>query len=221
MSKINGIRTGCRDVFHSYLVHDARYDGELEIPIIEPEQKLPNRLISFSKALRTDDYDQWVHFYEDDSGFERVWNKPGIYLPILQRFNGVITPDFSLYRDMPLVMQQWNTYRGKALGHWWQSSGMAVLPNVRAGDKRTYGFCCNGVPKGGAICVGSHGCIKIREEREYFKRGLKAIVDTLHPTCIVVYGSAPDDVFEIYRDMGITILQFDSEFSFSRKGVAV
>lgn len=220
MSKINGIRTGCRDVFHSYLVHDARYDGALEIPVIEPEFKRPNRLISFSKALRTGDYDQWVHFYEDDSGFERVWNKPGAYLPILQRFNGIITPDFSLYRDMPLVMQQWNTYRGKALGHWWQSNGLTVLPNVRAGDERTYEFCCNGVSIGGTICVGSHGCIRIHEEREYFKRGLRAIIDTLNPTCIVVYGSAPDDVFKTYRDMGIDILQFDSEFSYSRREVS-
>ena len=124
MSKINSIRSGCRDVFHSYLVSDAIYDGILEIPVIEPTDRLPDRLISFSKAMRTDDYDQWVHFYEDDGGFERVWNRPNYYLPQLKKFSGIITPDFSLYRDMPLVMQQWNTYRGKALGHWWQTQGM-------------------------------------------------------------------------------------------------
>ncbi|MCR5627407.1 MAG: DUF4417 domain-containing protein [Lachnospiraceae bacterium] len=216
MSKINGIRTGCRDVFHSYLVHDARYDGTLEIPVIEPESALPNRLISFSKALKSDDYDQWVHFYEDDGGFERVWNKPGVYLPKLKQFNGVITPDFSLYRDMPLVMQAWNSYRGKALGHWWQSNGMTVLPNVRTGDERTYDFCYNGIIPGSTICVGSHGCMKIREERKYFSKGLKATVSRLHPACIVVYGSAPDDIFSEYINMGIRILQFDSEYSLSR-----
>lgn len=105
MSKINSTRSGCRDVFHSFLVSDATYDGDIEIPILRPTDKLPNRLISFSKAMRTDDYDQWVHFYEDDGGFERIWNRPNYYLPQLKKFNGVITPDFSLYRDMPLVMQ--------------------------------------------------------------------------------------------------------------------
>ena len=219
MSKVNCIRTGCKDVFHSYLVNDAKYDGTLEIPVIKPEMELPNRLISFSKALKSDDYDQWVHFYEDDGGFERIWNKPRTYLPKLKKFNGVITPDFSLYRDMPLVMQAWNTYRGKALGHWWQSNGIKVLPNVRAGDERTYDFCCNGIALGSTICVGSHGCIRINKERELFKQGLDAIVSKLHPTCIVVYGAAPDDVFSPYSDIGIRILQFDSEFAISREEV--
>ncbi len=218
MSRINCIRTGCRDVFHSYLVHNAKYDGTLEIPVIAQESALPNQLISFSKALRTEDYNQWVHFYEDDGNFERVWNRPEVYLPRLQRFNGIITPDFSIYRDMPLVMQEWNTYRGKALGHWWQTKDMAVLPNVRPGDARTYDFCCLGVPHHGTICVGTHGCLRIREEREYFRKGLIAIVDRLAPTCIVVYGPAPDDVFAFCIERGIRILQFDSEFASSRKG---
>ena len=219
MSKINGTRTGCKDVFHSYLVRNATYDGILEIPVIMPESSLPNRLISFSKAMKTNDYDQWVHFYEDDGGFERVWNKPEVYLPRLKRFRGIITPDFSIYRDMPLVMQQWNTYRGKALGHWWQTNGLAVLPNVRAGDERTYDFCCYGVTPGGTICIGSHGCIRIRTEREYFKKGLLAIVKRLKPSCIIVYGATPDDVFLELKNKGISIIQFDSEFSLSRKEV--
>ena len=62
-------------------------------------------MIAFSKAISSKDYEQWVHFYEDDHLFERLWNNPRKYLPILERFQGVILPDFSLYRDMPLVMQ--------------------------------------------------------------------------------------------------------------------
>lgn len=219
MSRVNSTRTGCKDVFHSYLVHDAKYDGYIEIPVIEPISSLPNRLISFSKALRTDDYDQWVHFYEDDGGFERVWNRPAAYLAILQRFNGVITPDFSIYRDMPLVMQEWNTYRGKALGHWWQSNGLYVLPNIRTSDERSYNFCCNGVMPEGTICVGSHGCLRIREEKDYFVKGLHVIVKNLKPSNIVVYGATPDDIFGRYKEQGINILQFDSEFALSHKEV--
>ena len=219
MSKINNDRNGCKDVFRSYLVQGARYDGKLEIPIIEAESALPNRLIPFSKALKTEDYDQWVHFYEDDEKFERVWNKPYYYLQKLRKFKGVITPDFSIYRDMPLVMQEWNTYRGKAIGHFLQNYGIAVLPNVRTGDERTYDFCCNGIVPGKTICVGSHGCVKINEERSFFKKGLDVIVDKIRPTCIVVYGTAPDDIFGKYKEKRINILQFDSEFAVSRKAV--
>ena len=213
MSKINSTRSGCRDVFHSFLVSDATYDGDIEIPILRPTDKLPNRLISFSKAIRTDDYDQWVHFYEDDGGFERVWNRPNCYLPQLKKFNGIITPDFSLYRDMPLVMQQWNTYRGKALGHW-----MEVIPNVRTADKRSFPFSCYGVPHESPISMGTHGCVRIREERELFKRGLLYVINEIRPPYIIFYGSVSTDIMEICSAENVTVLQFQSEFALSRKG---
>lgn len=219
MSKINCARSGCKDVFHSFLVSDAIYDGILEIPVIQPTQQLPNRLISFSKAMRTNDYDQWVHFYEDDFCFERVWNRPNYYLPQLKRFNGVITPDFSLYRDMPLVMQQWNTYRGKALGHWWQKNGIQVLPNVRTADERSFAFCCYGVPNNAPISIGTHGCLRIRRDRELFIAGLTYVINNLTPSHIVFYGAVPEDVMEICSVRKVKVLQFPSEFALSRNGV--
>lgn len=218
MSKINNTRSGCRDVFHSFLVSDATYDGDIEIPILRPTDKLPNRLIPFSKAMRTDDYDQWVHFYEDDGGFERIWNRPNYYLPQLKKFNGVITPDFSLYRDMPLVMQQWNTYRGKALGHWWQVQGLEVIPNVRTADNRSFPFSCYGVPHGSPICMGIHGCVRIREERELFKAGLLYVIKVVKPSHIIFYGAVPKDIMEICSASNVMFLQFPSEFALSRKG---
>lgn len=107
----------CRDVFRSFLVKNADYSGEIELPIIRTSVLIPNRVITFSKAMAKgmNDYNQWVIFYEHDENFERLWNTPNKYLAKLKKFNGVISPDFSLYRNMPLVMQMWNTYRGRAL----------------------------------------------------------------------------------------------------------
>lgn len=217
MSKVNKNREGCRDVFHAYFVEDAEFDGKLEIPYIDRETEIPKRLISFTDALRTEDFDQWVHFYEDDTNFERLWNRPRIYLPRLKKFRGVISPDFSLYRDMPLVMQEWNTYRNRATGHWLQSNGIKVIPNIRWGDKRTYEFCFLGVRKHSVIAVGSHGLIKIREERKYFAEGLEYAVNTLHPTAVVVYGSAPKEVFSRCEEDGIRIIAFKSDISKAMK----
>ena len=81
MSKENSTRTGCKDVFRAFLVKNARYAGDLEIPCIEAEDQLPTRLIPFSKAFGSKDYDAWVHFYEDDVSFERLWNQPNKYMP--------------------------------------------------------------------------------------------------------------------------------------------
>lgn len=122
-----------------------------------------------------------MHFYEDDASFERLWNNPQKYIPILKKYKGVITPDFSDYRDMPLVMQQWNTYRNRAIGCRLQDNGIPTIANVRWGDKRTFPFCCAGTPKNSIIAIGSHGCIKLLQKRPYFINGLDYSVKTLQP----------------------------------------
>ena len=217
MSQINCTRSGCKDVFHAFLVENATYDGLLEIPTIEYGIYKPKRLISFSKYITSTDYECWVHFYEDDTAFERIWNNPRKYLPILKRFAGVISPDFSLYRDMPLVMQFWNIYRNRSIGSWLQKNGINVIVNVRYSDSRTYIAACSGVAKHGTISIGSHGCIKCKKDRQEFIDGLDYVVSMLQPRVIVVYGTTPDSIFDKYKKMGTVILQFDSDFSTSRK----
>ena len=220
MSKINNTRSGCKDVFRSFLVKNATYDGSLEMPCINSVDAIPNKLTVFSKSIRIKDFNSFVHFFEDDVEFERIWNAPNRYLPILRKFDGVITPDFSLYRDMPLVMQEWNTYRSRAIGHWLQENGITVIPNIRFSDERSYAFCCDGVSKGGTIAVGSHGCVKINIERMYFERGLSEIIKTLEPKRIIVYGAAPDYIFDDYIKSGIEIIQYDSDCSNCQKAVS-
>ena len=114
---------------------------------------------------------------------------------------------------MPLCMQQWSTYKGKALAHWWQVNGIEVIPNIRFADSRSYNFCFDGVEKNSTVAVGTHGCIKNIVDREEFIQGLAEMVVRLSPRVIIVYGAAPDSIFKKYRDMGIDIIQFDSAFS--------
>ena len=131
MSSVNSQRKSCKDVFNAFMVACAKFVGFFEFPCIEPTWEIPNRLITYSKALYSKDYDQWVHFFEDDYLFEQLWWKPKDFLPILKLYRGVILPDFSLYRDMPFVMQLWNIYRSRAIGVWLQKNGVKVIPNVR------------------------------------------------------------------------------------------
>ena len=211
----------CYDVFRSFLVEDADYEGDIELPKIKTSNLIPKKLVPFSKAMSKTwkDFDCWVMFYEHDVKFERLWNNPKRYLEKLKRFKGVISPDFSLYRNMPLVMQQWNTYRSRALAVWFQNNGIEVIPNVRFNDERTYDFCFDGIEKFKTIAVGTHGCIKSRVDKDYFKKGLAELVKRLSPKTIIVYGATPNDIFKVYKDAGIEIISFESEFSKSRKQV--
>lgn len=216
-TKFNSVRKGCKDVWNAFLVEFACYAGCYEFPVINGTNLVPNRMIRFSKAISSHDYNQWIHFYEDDYLFERLWRNPKKYLEILKKFNGVILPDFSIYRDMPLVMQLWNIYRSRAIGVWLQKNGVSVIVNIRYGDRRTYRCCCYGAPKHSVIAIGSHGTIKNVSDRKYFVDGLHVVVRILQPIVIVVYGSVPDEIFDEYRLKGIKIVPFESDMALLHK----
>lgn len=201
------------DVFKSFLVQNASYDGDLEFPILKGSIEIPNDLVLFSKAKNFNRNNKWVCFYEDDSKIESFWNNPRKYLAIMRRARGVILPDFSVYRDMPLVQQYWNIYRSRAIGAWLEYQGIEIIPNIRFADNRTYETCCLGIKENSTISIGTHGIIKKIEERNHFIQGLEYVVGRLNPKNIVIYGSAPQNIFGKYEDLGINICQFDSEIS--------
>ena len=113
----------------------------------------------------------------------------------------------------------WNTYRGRALAYWMQKNGIEIIPNVRFNDARTYSFCFDGIEPFKTVALGTHGCIKKKEDKTYFKQGLKELVKVLKPETIVVYGAIPDDIFDEYHEKGIKIIAFESEYSKTRKQV--
>ena len=200
-------RTRCRCIdggFNPELVKRAGFDGILEIPRIPPPEEMiiPRALIPFSQRNRSRDCSEFLVFYENDENFADLLHRPQAYAEDLKRFPGMISPDCSLYRDMPLCLQIVNTYRNRAVGHYFRRLGMNVIPNVRWGDERSYEadflpekFAFLGVPENSIVAVGTYGCIKSRENREYFRAGLAAMLETLKPRIVLVYGAMPESVF--------------------------
>lgn len=209
--KLNCNRSGCRDVFKSFLVKNATYSGDLEIPIVNAIGELPNKIINFIQALKTKDYNQWIHFYIDDFHFDKVWNRINDYVPLFKKFNGVILPDFSVYRDMPLVMQYWNIYRSRAIGTYLQSLGINVLVNVRYGDERTYDISTIGIEKGQTIAIGTNGIVKNLQDRHYLEKGFDYVVNKIHPNNIIIYGSVTKHIEDVANKNSINIIHFHNE----------
>ena len=77
-----------KDVFNSFLVRNATYDGEDEIPCITTSDLIPEKVITFSKARNKQEYDAWIHFFEHDSVIECFWRNPQKYLPMIKRYKG-------------------------------------------------------------------------------------------------------------------------------------
>lgn len=87
--------------------------GFYDMPIIRKTEHTPKSLLGFNHAKSSKKYESGIHFFLDDYQFERLWRSPQIYVNMLSKFDCVLTPDFSLYSDMPKSMMIWNTYRSR------------------------------------------------------------------------------------------------------------
>ena len=205
------------DVFRSFLVRNATYDGKLEFPMLHTSHLIPKKVITFSEALHSREYDAWVVFYEDDAKLMRVWNNPRKYLRILKRFRGVISPDFSLYRNMPLIMQGWMKYMSNALAHWWSDRGIEIIPNVRFSTPDSYEFAFDGIEHNSTVAIGTHGCMKRHEDKKYFMDGFHKMLEVLQPKNIIIYGTVPQEIAAAAKDAGAHIHAFPSQCAIAHK----
>ena len=188
------------DGYSSYLVEGATFVGKYQIPSLSKHDKIliPKDMIPFDKRNVVKEKDLAIDFYMHDVTFRQVLTSTSKYLKELSNYARVISPDCSLYRDMPLCLQITNTYMNRAVGFYLQQHGLYVIPNVRWGDERSFEFCFQGLPINDIVCISTHGCIKGYENKYYFKLGLEEMIRVLRPQIVLVHGPMPNEVFEDY-----------------------
>ena len=94
--------THARDVFHAWMLEGIDFSRPWDMPKLAAVDAHPTALVPFSVAMADSwrDYECFVHFFEDDFRFERMWNNPKKYLSKLSKFEGVVMPDFSTCIDL-------------------------------------------------------------------------------------------------------------------------
>ena len=165
--------------------HSGKYGmPELHAPAIAvAEEMIPFNLAKTSKRK-----DVGVHFYIDDYQFERVWKSPQRYINMLKGFSFVLSPDFSVYHDVPLAVRIWNVYRSRLIARYWQDEGIPVIPSLQWADRSTYKFCFNGIEQGGMVSVSTLGAAKEKEARKLWQDGMREAIKRIHPSTILLYG---------------------------------
>lgn len=170
----------------------GRYDIP-EIAPIDSMAELPD-FIGFNYAkTASQKQDKGCHFFLDDYQFERLWRRPQDYLALLSQFGCVMTPDFSLYADFPAAMQIYNHYRKHWLGAYWQQHGITVISTIGWSDEKSFEWCFDGEPIGGAVAVSSVGTQRNAAAKELFVRGYCEMVRRIEPSQIIFYGNVPDE----------------------------
>ena len=178
-------------------------DNALGIPNLRhtPLSRVPDWLVPYRErvAENADLSKAGLHFFLPDYRFETVWKRPQSALASLSRFGAVLTPDFSLYRDWPLVAQQWNTYRSRWCGAYWQRQGLTVIPTISWSTAASYDFCFLGVPRRSVVAIATVG-LRWRQDlaaKSLFLAGFREMMRRLAPSLVLCYGSIPAACHEL------------------------
>lgn len=183
-------------------------DGYYQMPIIENDEYIPNNLIGFNYAKTSKDKNVGIHFYLDDYQFERIWNSPNDYIDILSQYDCILSPDFSLYMDMPISMKIWNIYRSRLIGQYYQRLGIKVIPTISWAEKESYDFCFDGIPKGSIVSISTIGVKKNKKALKIWEDGVSEMIKRIEPSTILIYGGKLEydfkDINVIYFDNNVT-----------------
>lgn len=194
------------DGMNPELVIGADFDGYSGIPIIRRPDHIiiPKKIVPFSKIGKADPFKDAIATYEMDSNFSELLINPDAYIEQLKN-HIFISLDCSLYRNGPYSVQMTNVYRSRAIGSYYQRKGLYVIPQVRWGNSLTYTtdifpekIAFLGVEKHSIIAIGSFGCSQTKDDRFHLKAGLEAMLETLEPEVVLVYGAMPSSVFDDY-----------------------
>lgn len=182
--------------------------GEFDIPQLPRVDIVADEFIGFNYAKTCKRPENvGVHFFLDDYQFARVWERPDAYIAMLQRFQCVCTPDFSMYTDFPKAIQIYNHYRKHWLGAYWQANGITVIPTIAWSDAESFDWCFDGEPTESVVAISSVGTLTSEVSRSLFVAGYREMTKRLRPTTVIFYGSIPD---ECANERNVTITAFQN-----------
>lgn len=150
-----------------------------------------------------------VHFFLYDYNFEKMWKDPAPFIELLRPYKGVLTPDFSMYTEMPPAIQLYNTFRNRWCGAYLAQKGLRVVPTVNWGTEESFDFCFAGIEKGSVVAVSTymfheHG--NHADQKDIFLKGYRELLRRIEPEYVICYS-------EPFPEMEGNLIYVDYEMS--------
>ncbi|MDD5807121.1 MAG: DUF4417 domain-containing protein [Eggerthellales bacterium] len=120
-----------------------------------------------------------------------MYRNPTKSLPLYRRYRFVLTPDHSLFPEMPLWRQIESIGKSRWCGAFWQSQGLTAIPTMSWVLYPTFDFCFKGVESGSIVAVGMIGC---KHSHLSFMRGYDAMLEQVDPSAIICLGDPFPDM---------------------------
>ena len=125
-----------------------------------------------------------VHFFTYDWFFDKVYENAADLAEKLRQYYALLSPDFSMFTDMPKALQIYSVFKNRWCGAYWQSLGLRVIPTISWGDESSFEFCFDGVEQGATVAV----CTYYRENcEEEFMLGYNRMLEVIKPQSILCY----------------------------------
>ncbi len=104
-----------------FLRNQFESEGVFEIPKIQKDEiSLENiKLIGYDRISENEkekNKSKIVHFFLDDYKFNVIWNDPEPRIEKLKQYKAVLSPNFSIYTEMPLSLKVYNTFKSRWCG---------------------------------------------------------------------------------------------------------
>ena len=194
-----------------FLRRTNHYHGQWNIPALRkailPDGEIQLIACSDTKSNDSRNRNKGVHFFVDDYRFEAIYRNPEKSLPKFSQYRFMLTPDYSLYADMPMWRQIESVGKSRWCGSWWQEHDMTVIPTVSWSNYPSYDFCFDGIAENSCVAVGMIGC---KGNRSSFMHGYDAMLEHIRPESIICFGKP-------FQEMRGNIIPVD--YLASRKGI--
>jgi hypothetical protein len=179
------------DVLNTRALYES--SNQWGIPDLPRSNWEPERLLAYNDRHGTANPapNSGVHFFLDDYRFETLWTKPTRPLTRLQRVGIAMTPDFSMWANMPRVMQIWQVYRARWCGAWMVQHGIKIIPTVGWADQASFEFCFEGIAPGSTVAISAVGVHRNKDAHLNFALGVSEMMERVQPDKVLVYGKLP------------------------------
>lgn len=169
-------------------LYNGNSAGKYEFPIIKKQDINVDEIkfLSFVNAKKEDseNADKTIHFFTYDWKFEKVYKNAEEEIEKLKQYKYLLSPDFSIFTNMPLALQIESVFKNRWCGAYWQSKGLTVIPTVSWGDEKSFHFCFDGIEEGSVVAV----CTYYRENcEEEFMLGYNEMMKRIKPSKVICY----------------------------------
>lgn len=174
--------------YYDYL-NGANLVGSERYPELQPTYIIPDEAVGFNEknSIRSPGNYYLDHFI-DDYHFESVWSNCDKYLDKYCQFKGVVTTDFSVYRDMPLWVRKYNVGRNRTIAYYLQTNGINIVPVASWAYLEDFEWCLDGLPKESSIAISTNGCMSNYISKTVFLDGVDKLQEILRPSTLIIAG---------------------------------